>query len=140
MMENTLLILKPDAIGAGWWLRFAPLFGMIYPDSSVAVPDHDMKIIGQAFKTLTVAEVENLYPNYHNEEWWAAHLAHMISGPVAIYCVNGLDAIARVRSMVIGLRSFYGCVNPRNLCHASDSAEAAQYELGVFASLLFPGA
>jgi len=130
-MEQTLIILKPDAVQRGLMGRIISRF-----------EDKGIKIIGTKFMQIS-RELAEVHYEAHKERPFYDGLVHfMTSSPVMVMALEGVGAIAICRSMmgatfgsqaVAGtIRGDFGTSNSLNLIHGSDSKEAAQRELALF--------
>ena len=118
LFEKTLLIVKPDAIERGLLL---PLLGEIC--------FHPIK----ARMFTPFREIWAMHYHEHiGKDFYTRLSAHMSSGPIFAMIVGGVDAVHMARQRVLALREKYGTVGPRNLLHASDSVESAEFEVNLW--------
>jgi nucleoside-diphosphate kinase len=130
-MERTLIILKPDAVQRG-------LIGEII----TRFEKKGLQIVGAKFTQIPRSLAETHYEAHKSKPFYAGLVGFMTSSPVVIMAVAGKDAITIARKMMGAtfgskaepgtVRGDYGVSNSYNLIHGSDSAEAAQRELGLF--------
>jgi nucleoside-diphosphate kinase len=131
--ENTLIIVKPDAVQRG-------LIGAI-------LQRFEQK--GLRFAALKLMEVdralaERHYAVHRGKPFYEGLVAFITSGPVVVGVLSGPNAIEATRNLM-------GATNPvsadpgsirgslaleigQNLIHGSDSPETAEYEIGLFFS------
>ncbi len=130
-MEQTLSILKPDAVAANNIGKIIALFEAA-----------DLKIIAAKMKHLTKEEAQAFYAIHSHRPFFQDLVSFMISGPVLILVLEGNNAIMKNRDLM-------GATNPKeakagtiraefaesidkNAVHGSDSAETAQTEIPFF--------
>ena len=130
-MEQTCLIVKPDGVGkkkAGEIIRRFENEGFTLRGLKMLKP--------------TTAQIEGFYEVHKGKPFFGPFMSFMMSGPIVV-CVFGADnAVARVREIIGAtnsaeakpgtLRNMFGTDNRRNLVHASDSPETAEYEINYF--------
>jgi nucleoside-diphosphate kinase len=131
MLEQTLTILKPDAIAKR-------LVGAINSRFEQA----GLRVIAARMAHLTQTEAEGFYAVHRERPFFKDLVAFMTSGPVLIEALEGPDAIRRLRELM-------GATNPKealagtiradfadsidaNIIHGSDSAENAAQEITYF--------
>ncbi|NNN01733.1 MAG: nucleoside-diphosphate kinase [Acidimicrobiaceae bacterium] len=131
-MDRTLVIIKPDGVERG-------LVGEI-----LARFERKLLTIELAeMRHLERAVVERHYSEHVGKPFYEPTVEFMTSGPVMVVVLKGpLDTWKIVRSLVgvtnaadaaAGtIRGDFGIVTSRNLVHASDSAESALREIGIF--------
>lgn len=130
-LERTLSIIKPDAVGKNH-------IGDIINRFEKA----GLYTIAIKMKHLTKEEVEGFYAVHQNQYFFNDLVNFMITGPVLIMVLEGIDAISKNRQIM-------GATNPANanpgtiradlatsMCenavHGSDSTETAQTEIAYF--------
>jgi nucleoside-diphosphate kinase len=130
-MEQTLIILKPDAIQRSLIGRIISRF-----------EDKGLKVVGAKMMQIT-PELAAVHYEAHNEKpFYAGLVRFMTSSPVLVMALEGVGAITVCRSMMGAtfgsqadsgtIRGDFGVSNSFNLIHGSDSPEAAQRELSLF--------
>jgi nucleoside-diphosphate kinase len=132
-MEQTLLIIKPDALQrrlVGEIIRRLELKGL--------------KIIGLKMVLLTESQARRLYVVHQGKPFYEGLVRFITSGPVVVLVLEGLQAIKVVRAMLGAtfgfeaqpgtIRGDLGLSKGFNLVHASDSKETASYEIPIFFS------
>ncbi len=130
-MEQTLIILKPDAIQRG-------LMGKII----TRFEEKGLKVIGAKFMQISEELAATHYSDHKERPFYAGLVSFMTSSPVLVLALEGVGAIAICRSMMGAtfgsqaaagtIRGDFGVSNSFNLIHGSDSPEAATKELGLF--------
>jgi nucleoside-diphosphate kinase len=130
-MERTLIILKPDAVQRGLCGRIIERF-----------ESKGLQIVGMKMMRISRELAETHYAAHKGKAFYDGLLKFMTSSPVVVMAVAGKDAIAIARKMMGAtfgskaeagtIRGDFGVSNAFNLIHGSDSAEAAERELGLF--------
>ncbi|MHB0913522.1 MAG: nucleoside-diphosphate kinase [Armatimonadota bacterium] len=130
-MEQTLVLVKPDAVERG-------LVGEIIR----RFENRTLKI--RAMKMLVPSRelVERHYEVHRGKDFFERVVSFMSSGPVVAMVLSGEEAIQAVRQMMGPLepeerlpgtiRGDYSLTESRNLVHGSDSAESAEREIAVW--------
>src|SRR5689334_23114607 len=85
---------------------------------------------------------EQHYAVHKGKPFYEGLVAYITSGPVVVAVVEGPDAIATVRRMVGAtksneaasgtIRGDFALTVERNIIHASDAPETAEYEKGLY--------
>ena len=131
MKQRTFTMLKPDAVKRR-------LTGEIL----TRFEKRGLKVI--AAKTLMISEdlAKTHYGEHSDKPFFNDLISYITSGPVFAMVLEGDDVISLVRKMVgatnpkeadIGtIRGDYGIDTGRNIVHASDSEESAQWEINLF--------
>jgi len=130
-MENTLLIIKPDAVQrrlAGEILSRIERKGLV--------------IKGLKMVRLSEDLVREHYSAHKGKPFYEPLVKFMTSAPVIVAVVSGERAVSVLRSMLGAtacaesapgtIRGDMGLSNRFNLVHASDSIEAAECEISLF--------
>ncbi len=130
-MERTLVLLKPDAVQRGLAGRILARF-----------EEKGLKLIGMKLRQFPEELIQQHYAVHKERPFYASLVAYMTSGAVVALALEGLDVIAVVRRLVGAtnsreadpgtIRGDFGMSFSNNLVHASDSAESAERELGIF--------
>ena len=135
MVERTLAIIKPDAVGRH-------LVGAIIQryEKAGLIP------IGMKLIRLTKAEAEGFYYVHKQRPFFDSLCSFMSSGPIVVLALEGEHAIQRHRDLMGAtdpakaaegtIRKAYGTHIEHNVVHGSDSPDSAQFELGYFFSAL----
>lgn len=130
-MEDTLVLIKPDAVG-----------NRNVGDIIMILEDNFLEIVCASGRKFEPSVMEELYAEHEGRPFYKGNLEFMLSGAAVALWLRGTDAIATTRR-VIGatdpqkaepntIRWRYGSELPRNCIHASDSPESARRELGIF--------
>ncbi len=129
--ERTLSIIKPDAVAKS-------VIGQIYTRFEQA----GLSIIAAKMKHLTQQEAEGFYAVHRERPFFKDLVSFMISGPVMIQVLEGVDAVAKHRDLM-------GATNPKealpgtiradfadsidaNAVHGSDALDTATQEIAYF--------
>lgn len=130
-MEQTLIILKPDAVQRG-------LIG----DILARFEQRGLRIVAMKLMQVDQATAERHYAVHKGKPFYAGLVNYIISAPVVVLVLEGPNAISVVRTMVGStrpgeaapgtIRGDYGLTVDRNLIHASDAPETAEYEIGIY--------
>ena len=129
--ERTLIVLKPDAIQRG-------LMGEILSRFEKA----GLKVVAAKMKHLSQKEAEGFYAVHSERPFFKDLVEFMISGPVVVSVLEGVNAMAKNRDLM-------GATNPKeaaagtiradfadsidaNAVHGSDSLENAAIEIDFF--------
>lgn len=133
-MEQTLVLLKPDALQRG-------LIGEILH----RFERKGLKIVGLKMMTVGDALVEEHYAHHKDKPFFAGLKAFMQSSPVVALILEGAEAVKTVRSMAgitksreaqLGtLRGDFGMSVQANLVHVSENEAAAKEEINRFFSI-----
>ena len=135
MIERTLAIIKPDAVGRH--LVWAII--QKYEEAGL-IP------LGMKLMRLTKAQAEGFYYVHKQRPFFDSLCSFMSSGPIVVLALAGENAIQRHRDLMGAtdpakaaegtIRKEFGTHIEHNAVHGSDSPESAQYELGYFFSAL----
>ena len=130
-MEQTLIILKPDAVQRGLMGRIISRF-----------EDKGLKVVGAKMMQITPELAAEHYEAHTEKPFYAGLVRFMTSSPVLVMALEGVGAISVCRSMMGAtfgsqadsgtIRGDFGVSNSFNLIHGSDSPEAANRELSLF--------
>ena len=134
VMERTLAIIKPDAVGRG-------IAGRIIS----RIVTEGFAIRGLRMLSLSKAEAEGFYYVHRERPFFASLTTFMSSGPAVVMALEAPGAIAKWRAVMGAtdpakadegtLRRQFGTSIERNATHGSDAPETAAFEVGYF----FPG-
>ena len=130
-MQNTLSIIKPDAVKKGYTEQIC-----------ARIEDSGLDIVLKKELLLTRNEAEGFYAEHKGKPFFEALIYFMTSGPVQVQVLEGKAAISRYRSLM-------GSTNPKeadpgtlrhdfaesidaNAVHGSDSLESAAREVAYF--------
>lgn len=130
-MERTLLIIKPDGVQKrliGEILRRVEAAGLII--TSLKMLQLDRKTAGR------------FYAIHKDKPFYHSLIEYMISGPVVVAALKGINAVARLRELIGAtdpnkadegtIRRLFGDSIERNVVHGSDSSENAIVETSFF--------
>lgn len=130
-METTLLIIKPDAVQRGLVGRIVSRF-----------EEKGLQLTGMKMMTISKELAHQHYDAHKEKPFFEGLVRFMTTSPVVVMSVRGNDAIQICRNMMGAtfgskadpgtIRGDWGVSNSFNLIHGSDSAEAAERELGLF--------
>lgn len=130
-MEQTLVILKPSAVERG-------LMGEVIS----RFEKKGLIISGMKMIQLTDAVLSEHYSHLVDRPFFPSLKRSMMSSPVVVMCVKGVDAVAVVRAMTGAtnarnaapgtIRGDFSMSGQQNIIHASDSLENAKIELDRF--------
>ena len=133
-MEQTLAIIKPDAVAARHTGRIIQ-----------RVEDSGFQIRAMRMLHLTPREAEGFYAVHRERPFFASLTKFMSSGPVVVLALEAEDAIRKWRNLMGAtdpakadggtLRKEFGRSIENNATHGSDAPQTAAFELGYF----FPG-
>ena len=134
-MEQTLILLKPDAVER-------QLTGTILS----RFEQKGLKIVALRMLHFTRELARQHYADHVEKQFFPGLEAYITSGPVIAAVLEGVEAISVVRAMIgptngieapAGtIRGDFSLSSQRNLVHASDSPAAAKREMAIF----FPAA
>ncbi len=130
-MQNTLSIIKPDAVKKGYTEQIC-----------TKIEDSGLDIVLKKELLLTRNQAEGFYAEHKGKPFFEALINFMTSGPVQVQVLEGKGAISRYRSLM-------GSTNPKeadpgtlrhdfaesidaNAVHGSDSLESAAREVAYF--------
>ncbi|MBT9132761.1 MAG: Nucleoside diphosphate kinase [Firmicutes bacterium] len=130
-MERTLVLVKPDAIQRG-------LIGEVIS----RLEKKGLKTIGMKMMQLSSEMAKEHYAHLSDKEFFEELNKYVLSSPVVVICLEGVDSVEVVRSLC-------GITNARaaatgtirgdlamsvqcNLVHAADSRDRAQREIDLF--------
>ncbi|NOK58968.1 MAG: nucleoside-diphosphate kinase [Chloroflexi bacterium AL-W] len=132
-MEQSLIILKPDAVQRG-------LVGPIIS----RLEQRGLKIAGMKLMRIDESLARRHYGVHEGKPFFASLVEYITSGPVITMVVSGKDVVSTVRTMVGAtnptqavpgtIRGDFALEIGRNLIHASDSPENGKQEVSLFFS------
>ncbi len=130
-MERTLVILKPDAIQRG-------LIGLI----TTRLEQRGLKLVGMKFIHVGTDLAARHYAVHLGKPFYDGLIKYITSSPVVVQVWEGKRAIQIVRNTCGAtnpadaaagtIRAEFGVEIGRNLIHASDAPETAQYEIPLY--------
>lgn len=131
MIEQTLLIIKPDAYKRR-------LVGKIITQ----VEEEGFNIIRIILKSLTGKEAESLYEVHRGMDFFEPLVLFMREAPVIVLALERENAVSCLRKIVgktnpdeaapETIRALYGTSTRRNVVHAVESKEAFEKEIRIF--------
>lgn len=135
MLETTLCIIKPDAVGKN-------LIGAILRMAEEA----GFSVVGLKMVRLSRKQAEGFYHVHRGRSFFHSLTAFMCEGPIVVMALRGENAIARWRAIMGAtdpaesaegtIRKLYAENIERNAVHGSDGPETAAFEVGFFFSAL----
>ncbi len=130
-MERTFVMIKPDGVQRG-------LIGEIV----ARFERRGLKIVAMKMVHVDEAFARKHYAVHEGKPFFEGLIRYITSAPVVAMVVEGPDAIRVVRDMVGAtdprkaaagtIRGDYGLEIGRNLIHASDAPETADFEIGLW--------
>ncbi len=130
-MEETLIILKPDALQRGVAGRILGRF-----------EDKGFRVLGLKAMRISRQLAERHYGVHKDKPFYPRLLSYITSSPVVVMVLQANNAIAVARKMMGAtfgsnaepgtIRGDFGLSNSFNLIHGSDSPEAAEFEMGLY--------
>ncbi len=130
-IEQTLSIVKPDAVGAN-------NIGNIVSRLEAA----GLRVAAAQFKHLTREEAEGFYAVHKERPFFNDLVEFMISGPVLVMVLEGEGAILKNREVMGAtnpadaapgtIRADFASNIEKNAVHGSDAPETAAFEIGYF--------
>jgi nucleoside-diphosphate kinase len=131
MLERTLAIIKPDAVGRH-------LAGRIIQ----RIEDAGLQIRAMRRVHLTKPQAEGFYAVHRERSFFGSLTGFMSSGPAIVLVLEAPDAIRKWRTLMGAtdpakadagtLRKEFAESIERNATHGSDALETAAYEIGYF--------
>lgn len=132
-MEQTLSIIKPDAVAKGVIGKIVQRF-----------EDNGLRIAAMKKLCLSVSDAQGFYAVHKERPFFKDLVEFMVSGPVVVMVLEGQNAVAKNRELM-------GATNPKeaakgtiradfaesidaNAVHGSDSLENAKIEIAFFFS------
>jgi len=132
-MEQTLAIIKPDAVAAG-------LVGTIIQ----RIEEARFEIRAMRKLRLSQRDAEGFYAVHRHRPFFASLTSFMSSGPVVVLALEAPDAIVKWRTLMGAtdpakadegtLRKQFGRSIENNATHGSDAPDTASFELAYFFS------
>ena len=130
-MEQTLVIIKPDAVQRG-------LIGEIV----ARLERRGLRIVALKLMQITRELAERHYAVHKGKPFYAGLIDYITSAPVVVMVLEGSRAIEIVRRTMGAtdpaeaapgtVRADYGLEIGRNLVHGSDGPETAAFEIPLF--------
>ncbi|NPA25990.1 MAG: nucleoside-diphosphate kinase [Chloroflexi bacterium] len=130
-MERTFVLIKPDAVQRG-------LMGEIIK----RLEQRGLRLVAAKFMLVSRELAEKHYAVHKGKPFYESLLEYITSGPVMAMVWEGTNAIAAVRQTMGAtrpteaapgtIRHDFGLEIGRNLTHASDGPETAEYEIALW--------
>lgn len=130
-VEQTLSIIKPDGVQKN-------LIGEIYSRFEKA----GLQIIAVRMVHLTSEQAEGFYEVHKERPFYADLVGYMMSGPVVVQVIEGVDAISKNRDIMGAtnpadadpgsIRADFADSIEENIVHGSDGPETAAHEIAFF--------
>ncbi len=130
-VEQTLSIIKPDGIQKN-------LIGEIYSRFEKS----GLQIVAARMMHLTSEQAEGFYEVHKERPFYADLVVYMMSGPVVVQVLEGVDAISKNRSIMGAtnpaeadpgtIRADFADSIEENIVHGSDGPETAAHEIAFF--------
>lgn len=131
MSERTLVLIKPDAVRRG-------LVGEVIS----RFERKGLRIVTLDQRAIDATTADRHYAEHVEKDWYPPLREFITSGPLVAMVLEGDEAISVVRGIngaTDGRAAAAGTIrgdlslsNRENLVHASDSAESAAREIGIF--------
>jgi nucleoside-diphosphate kinase len=131
MLERTLAIIKPDAVGRR-------LAGRII--QRIEEAGLDIRAVRRV--SLSTRQAEGFYAVHRERPFFASLTSFMSSGPAIVLVLEATDAIKRWRTLMGAtdpakaepgtIRREFAESIERNATHGSDAPDTAAYEIGYF--------
>ena len=132
-LEQTLSIIKPDAISKGFTEEICQ-----------RLEEAGLKILSKKSLHLTEEEAEGFYIEHKGKSFFPDLITFMTSGPIQVQILEGENAIARYRKVMGNtnpkeadpgtLRADFADSIDANAVHGSDSEQSAEREISYFFS------
>ena len=132
-MENTLCIIKPDAVKNGF-----------IEDINEKIKESGIKITKSKRLTLDREIAENFYAEHSERPFFGELVDFMTSGDCVIQVLEGDDVVSQYRELMGAtnptnaddgtIRKKYGLSVEANSVHGSDSKENSEIEINYFFS------
>lgn len=130
-MQNTLSIVKPDAVSKG------------HADEICSrIKKSGLKIVSKKRMQLSSQEAEGFYIEHKGKPFFNALIEFMISGPIQVQILQGNNAVSRYRELMGNtdpqearpgtLRYDFAESIDANAVHGSDSEKSAEREISYF--------
>jgi nucleoside-diphosphate kinase len=133
MADRTLIIIKPDGIHRHMMGQIISRFER-----------KGLKLVAAKFMQISESTARKHYAVHEGKPFFAGVVRYLASCPVMIM-VWQADGIIEMSRKMMGatfgydaepgtIRGDFGCSKGYNLIHGSDSAESAEYEIGLYFS------
>ena len=132
-LEQTLSIIKPDAISKGFTEEICQ-----------RLEEAGLKILSKKSLHLTEEEAEGFYIEHKGKPFFPDLITFMTSGPIQVQILEGENGIAKYREVMGNtnpkeanpgtLRADFADSIDANAVHGSDSEQSAEREINYFFS------
>ncbi|GBD03724.1 Nucleoside diphosphate kinase [bacterium HR19] len=133
MLERTLVIIKPDAVGRNITFQILSM-----------IEKEGLKPIAVKSVRLSKDEAGKFYYVHRDKPFFESLTNYMSSGKVVVAVFEGENAIERVRKIMGAtdpkkaekgtIRNLFGIDIEKNSIHGSDSPQSAEFEIKFFFS------
>ena len=130
-MEQTLILIKPDAMQRG--LAFEILSRL---------ENRGLRLAGLRLLQVEQSMAEKHYAEHEGKPFFAGLVSYITSSPIIAAVFEGTNAVSAARQSIGStnpteaspgtMRGDFGLEIGRNLIHGSDSVESANREIGIF--------
>jgi len=130
MIERTLCLIKPDAVGR-------KVIGEIIHK----IENHSFKICQMRMFEFSPGGAEYFYQEHEGNPFFNRLISFMASGPIVALLLEAENAIEAFRNLIgnadphnarpFSIRQQYGTTMPRIAIHGSDSKESADREISI---------
>ena len=130
-VEQTLSIIKPDGVQKN-------LIGEIYS----RFEKDGLQIVAARMMHLTREQAEGFYEVHKERPFYADLVGYMMSGPVVVQILEGVDAISKNRDIMGAtnpadadpgsIRADFADSIEENIVHGSDGPETVAHEIAFF--------
>ncbi len=134
-MEQTLSIIKPDAVERGLVEEIKNIF-----------IKNNLKIVNEKKLHINKEEAAEFYKVHQSKPFYEQLCNYLSSGPIFVMVLEGENAISENRKIMGAtnpkdategtIRKLYGISIDKNSVHGSDSADNAKKEINFFFKLI----
>lgn len=123
-IERSMLLVKPDGVARG----------LVEPIRQLIL-DTELVIADECRKTITIETATTLYQEFSYRDYFPELVSFMASGPVHIFIVEGVNAIAEIRRIIgkreppSGLRQRWAESIVRNVAHGPHTREEVEEQV-----------
>ena len=129
--EKTFVMLKPSTVARA-------MIGKVV----ARIEDKGLKIVAMKLTWVTQEKAAKLYAVHKGKPFYEELVKFITSGPIVAMVIEGDEAVKIMRKLIGAtnakeaeagtIRGDFALSNQKNAVHASDSAENAQCEMGIF--------
>ena len=129
--EKTFVMLKPSTVARA-------MIGKVV----ARIEDKGLKIAAMKLTWVTQEKAAKLYAVHKGKPFYDALVQFITSGPIVAIVIEGDEAVKVMRKLIGAtnakeaepgtIRGDFALSNQKNAVHASDSAENAKMEMGIF--------